>query len=207
MKGLLDYDGYLAKILTNVMYVVSLNFLFLLCSLPIITIGSSCTAMYVVLLQYLQGDEPNILKGFFKAFCANLKKTMVIWCAMLLLGVTLGMNYYFLYQNPIAGGDGIRWLLNLVALFLAVLWVYVFPAAAYFENSIRGYLTFCSCLAVAKLPWTVLLVGIQTLPILILLFLAQYLPMATLLLLCCGISLPAFFSGKILLPLFKQYEG
>lgn len=65
MRGLFRYDGKLNQFLTRIMYIVSLNLLFLLCSIPIFTIGTAYTAMYTVLFRLQEGDEPDILKTFF----------------------------------------------------------------------------------------------------------------------------------------------
>ena len=209
MKGLLHYDGFLAKIMTKTMYVVGLNLLFLLCSIPIFTIGAASTAMWTVLLRYLQDDEPNIIKSFFGAFRENFQKSTLIWLVMLAVLSTLGMNYYLLYHSQIPSADLIRAVLNLVLVMLAALWVYLFPSMAYFENSLKGYLIYSVGIAVAKLPYTIALLAIQILPLLIVLYLAQYFPMAVLLLICCGAALPAYWSGKLLLHLFgaKRQNG
>lgn len=207
MKGFFNYDGYLSKILTRVMYVVSLNLLFLLCSIPIFTIGAAQTAMYTVLLRYMRDDEPDIIRSFFRAFLDNFKKSTTVWLIMLAVGGTLAFNYYFLYQGEMSLAGVVRILLNLVLIILLVMWVYIFPVISYFDNTIRGYIRFVVGLSIAKLPYTVALVLIQTIPILGVLFLAQYIPMAVLLLICCGASLPAYYSGKLLLNLFKDYEG
>lgn len=207
MKGFFNYDGYLSKIMTRVMYVVSLNLLFLLCSIPIFTIGAAQTAMYTVLLRYMRNDEPDIIRSFFRAFLDNFKKSTTIWLMMLAVGGTLALNYYFLYQGGMNLTGVIRILLNLVLIILLIMWVYIFPVLSYFDNTIRGYIRFVVGLSIAKLPYTVALVLIQTIPILAILFLAQYIPMAVLLLICCGVSLPAYYSGKLLLNLFKDYEG
>lgn len=206
MNGIFNYDGFLVKILSKVMYVVCLNLLFLICSIPIFTIGAANTAMHTVLLRYHRGDEPHILKGFFGAFRDNFKKSTLVWLVMLALGGTLGVNYLFLYQNQVSGADLIRVLLNLVLVVLLVLWVYIFPAMAYFENSVKGYVMFSVGVAVARLPYTVVLVLIQTVPLLGMLFLAQFIPSAVLLLICCCASLPAYVSEKLFLRLFKDYE-
>lgn len=207
MKGFFNYDGYLSKILTRVMYVVSLNLLFLLCSIPIFTIGAAQTAMYTVLLRYIKNDEPDIIRSFFRAFLENFKKSTIIWLVMLSVGGTLVLNYYFLYQGQMNLSGVIRILLNLVLIVLLVMWVYIFPVLSYFDNNIRGYIIFVTGLSLARLPYTVALILLQTVPILGVLFLAQYIPMAVLLLICCGVSLPAYYSGKLLLRLFKDYEG
>ncbi len=207
MKNFFNYDGTLNRLLTKLMYIVSLNLLFLVCSVPIVTIGASAAAMYSVLMGYLREEEPEILKGFFRAFKDNFKKATLVWLLMLMVAVTLGSDFYALYQSGFALGGIIRILLNLILVLLFVLWVYIFPTIAYFDNTLKGYLTFSVGIAIAKLPATIWLVMIQTIPILGVLFLAQYFPAATLVLLCCAASLPAYYSCKTLLRLFHQYEG
>lgn len=94
MKGFFNYDGYLNKILMKLMYIVSVNLLFLVCSVPVFTIGASATAMYTVLFRYSQGDEPDIIRTFFSAIRENFKKSTVVWMGMLVVGMTLGLNYH-----------------------------------------------------------------------------------------------------------------
>lgn len=206
MDSLFRYDGYLNRILTKVMYIAAVNLLFLLCSLPVITIGASCTAMYTVLFRFVKNDEPDILKTFFKAFRDDLKKTTGIWTVMLVLAGTLAVNYYALYQMGGGWTEALRVFLNLVLLLWVMLWVYVFPAAAYYKNTASGYLQFSIRAAVANLPVTAALILIQAAFLLIILFFAQYMQMAVILLICCGFSLPAYASAWVLAKIFDRYS-
>ena len=207
MKDFLNYDGYLMKVLTRVMYIVSLNLLFLLASIPVFTIGASSTAMYTVLFHYLKNDEPDIIRDFFRAFRGNFKKATFVWMVMLVVLASLVMNFYYLYRSQITLAEMIRILLNFVLILWMVMWIYLFPIIAYFDNSIKGYVTFTAGLSLAKLPCTMILILIQTIPILAVLFFAQYVPLAVILLVCCGVSLPAYYSAQLLLKLFRNYEG
>lgn len=206
MDSLFRYDGYLSRILTKVMYIAAANLLFILCSLPVITTGASCTAMYTVLFRFVKNDEPDIMKTFFRAFRDNLKKTTLIWTAMLVTAGTLAFNYYELYQMRGGWTELLRVVLNLVLVLWAMLWVYVFPAAACFKNSISGYLQFSIRAAVANLPVTAVLILMQAAFLLAILFLAQYLQMAVILLACCGFSLPAYVSAGFLVKVFGRYS-
>lgn len=114
MNSLFRYDGYLNRILTKLMYIAALNLLFLICSIPVITIGASCTAMYTVLFRFVRNDEPDILKTFFKAFRENLKKASCIWAAMLAAAGTLAVNYYALYHMDGGWTEALRVFFNLI---------------------------------------------------------------------------------------------
>ena len=205
MKSMFDYEGYLNRVLTKVMYIVAVNLLFILCSLPVFTAGASCCAMYTVLFRYMQKDEPDIVRTFLREFKGNFKKATLIWAGMLGIGVTLMMNYYILYHMEGGWTEGIRVFLNLVLLLLAITGVYVYPAMAYYQNSVWGYLQFAIRAAIANLPVTAAVILIWAVSLLGILFLAQFLPMAVLLLICCGFSLPAYLSGHLLLRIWKKY--
>ncbi len=206
MDSLFRYDGSLNRFLTKAMYIISVNLLFILCSLPVITAGASCTAMYTVLFRFAKNDEPNILKTFFKAFRDNLKKATGIWTAMLVIMGTLMFNYYALYQMQGGWTEVLRVFLNLILVLWVMLWAYVFPAAAYYKNNISGYLQFSIRAAVANLPVTAVLILTQAAFLLAILFFAQYMQMAVIVLVCCGFSLPAYFSAGLLVKVFEQYS-
>ena len=206
MKHFLSYDGTLQKALTKIMYVVSLNLLFLVCSIPVFTIGAAATAMHSMLIALLRGDEPNILSGYFHAFKSNFRKSTTIWLGILLLGLTIAVDIYIFSRQNYFWAPAMRVIISIVLTGLHILLVYIFSAAAYFSNSVKGYLLFSIRLAIAKLPYTFVLAAIYVLPLLLILFLAQFSQAAVLALLLCGFSLPAYLSDKIIIRLFKPLE-
>ena len=206
MNSLFHYDGYLNRILTKLMYIVALNLLFLICSIPVITVGASCTAMYTVLFRFVRNDEPDILKTFFKAFRENLKKASCIWAAMLAAAGTLAVNYYALYHMDGGWTEALRVFFNFIFIIWVMLWVYIFPAAAYYKNSVLGYFQFSIRVAIANLPVTAAIILIQAAMLLAILFFAQYMQMAVILLICCVFSLPAYFSTGFLVKIFERFE-
>ena len=64
--------------MSRIFDMMCLNVLWLVCSLPIFTIGASTTAMYTVMLKVVKNEEGYIVKGFFKAFKENFKKSTII---------------------------------------------------------------------------------------------------------------------------------
>ena len=60
MKNLFNIfnpDNKIANFLTKIMYLAWLNFLWLLCSLPIVTLGASTTAVYYTAMRMARADE------------------------------------------------------------------------------------------------------------------------------------------------------
>lgn len=205
MKGFFDYDGFLSRVLTKLMYIVSVNLLFLICSIPIFTIGASATAMYTVLFRWVQGDEPDIIRTFFQGFKENFKKSTIIWLVMLAVGITLALNYYTMYHigTPLAGL--VQIILNMVLILWLAFWIYAFPSISFFKNSLSGYLRFTAGITIAQLPQTVSLFAVHMISLLVILFIAQYSQIGVILLACCGFSLSAYIASKILSKIFEKY--
>lgn len=199
MKGAFNYDGRLMEVMRHIMYVVSVNLLFLVCSLPVFTAGASASAMYTVLFQYHEGKEPAIIREFLQAFKHNFKKATAIWVGMLLILLTLGLNYLFLYPYDGTAVFCIRILLNLIMVLWIMAWIYIFPGIALYENSCRGYVESAVLTAISRLPYTILMAAVWGLVLMTILFLAQFFSLAVLLLILCGFSLPAEISIKYLL--------
>ena len=92
---------------------VVLNLLWVLCSIPIITIGASTTALYTVMLKIVKNEEGYLVKGFFKAFRENFKQSTVIWLVFLALGIVLLVDFSALRLMS-ANVAGIMQILSLI---------------------------------------------------------------------------------------------
>lgn len=71
-------EGGIYKFMTRLWDMIKLNFLWLICSLPIVTIGVSTIAAFTITLKMVEEKEGYIARAFFKAFKANFKQGMVI---------------------------------------------------------------------------------------------------------------------------------
>lgn len=205
MRHFFDYDGSMNKILIKLMYVVAANLLFVICCIPIVTIGTSASAMFKVLQSYHDGEECPIIRTFLETLKENLKETVIVWVGLIFIALTLGVNYYLIYHMSGIGIGLIRVFLNLILMAWFSFQIYIFPTIVYFENSFWGHIEFAFRLAVAHLPKTILMLAIQIAFPLLLLWLAQYSAGAILLLLCCGFSLPMYYSSMILSEIFRCY--
>jgi len=80
-------DGPLYNFFSRLLDMIKLNFLWLVFSLPVVTIGASTAAAFAVTLKMVDEREGYIAKQFFSAFKANLKQ-----------GIPAGLlNLFFVY--------------------------------------------------------------------------------------------------------------
>ena len=79
-------DNVIVRALNKICDMVCLNVLWLICCIPIITIGASTTALYTIMLKMVKNEEGYIFRGFFKAFKSNFKQSTIIWIILFLSG-------------------------------------------------------------------------------------------------------------------------
>ena len=197
-----DMDSPFMRVLNRVGDLMIMNFLMILCCIPVITAGAAFTAMHYVLLKIVRGEEGYLIKGFFKSFKQNFRQATTIWLLMLLVilvyvGDSLIFNYSGLtFPKPLVIA------VVAVAVLLAMAAVYVFPLQARFGNTVKNTLKHAMILAFVNLPKTLLMVGCYVLPLVI----AYFSNYALLFVFLFGISAPAYAAAWIYSGIFKKLE-
>ncbi len=140
--NIFSYDSKFSQIMIKLSFSSWLNVLWMLCSLPIFTIGASTTALYSVTLKIADDAETNVTKQFFQAFKENFAQATRLWLILLAVGAVLGTDAYIVthLRSASTGAPAVFWTLNLALLIAAaivyvVLLIYVFPLIARFENN------------------------------------------------------------------------
>ena len=131
-------DNVIVRALNKICDMVCLNVLWLICCIPIVTIGASTTALYTVMLKMVRNEEGYIFRGFFKAFKSNFKQSTIIWIVILLLGIVCWIDFQVAGMIPGTAGLVMRSIFILVGFILLSVINYIFPLAARYENSIRA---------------------------------------------------------------------
>lgn len=171
-----------------------LTILWLLCSLSIVTIGAASTAVSYVALKIIRDEEGKVTKQFFHSF----KQATVIWLGALLLGVVLGVNFWFYYQMNNAFSKVFMIVLIVITVIFAMIMHYIFPVLARFDNTTKNLLIMAFVMALKNVNWTVFMV-VATLCI----FVVGIYVFAPLLV--CSIGMLALFDAWILNHFFDKY--
>jgi uncharacterized membrane protein YesL len=142
-----SYESKFSQLLLKLCYACYLNLLWAVCSLPIVTIGASTTALYYACLKIIRGEESYAGKMFFRAFKENLKQATVLWLILLGLGIFLGADGYILYHLRLMseGTMSVLWTLILAlvigaGVFLVIELEMIFPLLASVENTNKAML-------------------------------------------------------------------
>ena len=137
-----SYESKFSQLLLKLCYACYLNLLWFLCSIPIVTIGASTTALYYAALKIVRDEDSHIASLFFRSFRENFKQSTVLWLILLAIGLFLAGDGYVLYHLRLhtEGTMAVIWTLILaIVIAAAVVYVivleYVFPLVASVSNT------------------------------------------------------------------------
>jgi len=140
--AIFSYDSKFSRIMMVIAFGCYLNLLWVVCSLPIFTIGASTTALYSVACKIAKNEEGDLTQQFFRAFRANFKQATLIWVPLLVLGIALGADIAILLRlrSVSSGTAAVLWTLLLAVIIVACIGylielMYVFPLLAKVDNT------------------------------------------------------------------------
>lgn len=149
-----NLDSPFMRFLTKMADLIILNILYMICCIPIVTIGAASTALYTVSMKAVKNEESYIIRGYFKAFKENFKISTLTWLVALAIGIILTLDFRILPALPATFAQILRVFLIAVSLFYAIFIIYLFPYIARFENTFIGTLKNALLIGIACLPYT-----------------------------------------------------
>lgn len=208
MKDFFNLDSPLMQMLTRVGDLIILNALFLLCCIPLVTIGASSAALQKVTQNIVFDEDRSIAKDFFRAFRGNFRQATALWLMMVIFGAAMACNY-LLISGFVAGtlATVFKSVLVVAIALVAVLAAYMFPLMVRYSNTLREHATNALILAVVKLPRTVGLVLLATMPWLILVISLETFVTTMVFWLTIGFGFTSFMSSTLLKRVFRELES
>lgn len=205
--GLFSTENAFGRFLDKLGKWIILNFLCLLCCLPIVTAGPAVSAMYAVTLKMAKGEPVSPAADFFKAFKQNFKKSFAIHIIMLLVAAVMALSLYYLgqLQTGFVFYRYFKWILYVVMAVYAMVLTYAYPLQAAFENTVRKTLTNALLLSLMHIFATVIMLAISVGPLILCWFVPAVFEYALFFYLLCGFAVTAFLHSKFFVNIFSQY--
>ena len=139
MNTLFSADSDLMRGLTKLADVMILNFLFIVTSLPVVTLGASLTALNFTAMRIGTGECVSVSADYFRSFRRNFRQATLIGLILALLAGVLAAWYAVL--TTFALDPVVELILfaiwYLLAFNLAIMALFVFPYHAMFEGRTR----------------------------------------------------------------------
>lgn len=154
MQGLFNYDGPFIQLFNKIADCVCLSFLWLISSLPVITIGASTTALYYSMNKCVRRSEGGVWNTYWHSFRTNFRQATTLWLVLFLIYGFLFACCYSSYLMYASGNLPIEMFCFLLLVIAVVtIWAsFVFPYLAKFQNTNRFILKNCVYIAIMNFP-------------------------------------------------------
>lgn len=163
MGNLLGYDNQLMRKLNKIADTVLMGLLWLICCLPMVTVGAASGAFYYAYQKSIRQGKGYPFKEFFRGFKANFQQATKVWLFMLVLLVVLAVDIMILTGGVLEIGLAGPFLLvtSLVISLLLMMWcLCIFPYMARFENDFKVLVKNSAIVTAANLLWAALLLAV-----------------------------------------------
>lgn len=113
MGKILSYDSAVVRLFNTITNIMLVNILWLVCSLPIITMGAATTAAYYVFYKNITEQDEAVIKPFFKAFKKSFVQATLMWLPLALIGAVLVLDIMYLVSKYL-GTFHVLWVATIV---------------------------------------------------------------------------------------------
>jgi uncharacterized membrane protein YesL len=154
MGNFFSYEGWLYHTLKNLTDMVIISFWWIICCVPVVTIGAATTALYYTVEKCILQGRGNPTKEFFHSFKQNMKQGCIAGVIMTALALLLTFN--ILYATWSQGFRGITlFVVYGVTIFVYLcMAVYIFPLLSRFTISLKGLFLYSFWIGVSHVPST-----------------------------------------------------
>ena len=147
-------ESKLGAVLTAVIDIVTAGLLWLLCSLPVVTLGAASSALYYAVVKCIRHERGGLTKSFFKAFRRDFKTATLLWLIFLAAGLLFAADVRaFSRMN----GGTMETVGKILLLALLAFFPWVFAFVSRFSNTVGGTLKYCAYLALRNVGRTLLM--------------------------------------------------
>lgn len=166
MNELFSPDSKLIQGMTRAADLLILNLLFLVTSLPVVTIGASAAALYSVMFAMNSGQEKGTVMPYFRAFRENFRQATIVWLILLFAAVAIIADMV-LVANMVA----FEWMNAVFGILLLVELLgsaVIFPLMSLFDNTVLGTLKNGIIIGLGQLPRAAMVAALWCFPVLVL---------------------------------------
>lgn len=161
MDRFFRFDNGFMRAMSKLYDIIFLSVLWIVFSIPIVTIGASTTALYYTTVKVILHERDYVFSSFWKSFKDNFLNATMFWLLFMAIYVILGMNIWM--AVPVFGksiGMMMQAVYICLMLLVSLMSVYVFPVQSRFAMNKIQILKLSLFMGMKHLPYSVIMVVI-----------------------------------------------
>lgn len=180
MREIFNSDSKLMKTLSKLFDIGYLSIVFIIFSIPIITIGASLTALYYTTVKVIRRDRGYVFQEFFRSFRMNFLNATVLWVIQLLLTALMIFNV----STVVEGNDGTANFMTgayiVIGIIIYAISCYAYPVLSRFHMKKRQIVRLSLYMAVKHIYFTIPFIILSLAGVTAVVLLIPYLPIVPL---------------------------
>lgn len=207
IKAAFDTDNFLMRFCEKVLDIVTVNLLFVVSCLPIVTIGVAKISLYQTIFEVKSSRRVPVFKTYMRAFKQNLKLGLQL--GLLELGIFLisVVDLSLFWGQTGLGFQLIKAICLGILIFLTLVMLASYPIAARYELTWKEVLQKGLLLVSFNFVWFFLMLAIILLIMMILYLSGFTLVLGGSAFLLFGFGLLAFCQAGLMEKLFAKYQA
>lgn len=156
LRKLFAYDGKVIGFLNKAGEIILLNIVFLLCCLPVITIGPALTSFYYAMIKSIRRERGTPLREFGHSMKRTLGRGTLLTIGILLWTALL---WYGRETARAGAGETVTFTMALYLIVIVVslcILIYLFPVFSRFEMGVAKMLQLSFVMSIRFFPITVM---------------------------------------------------
>ncbi|EGJ38008.1 MULTISPECIES: DUF624 domain-containing protein [Streptococcus] len=206
IETIFDTDNFFMQICEKILDLATVNLLFLLTSLPLLTIGIAKLSLYQTLFEIKGGRRVKVTAVYIKAFRENWQLGFKLGLLELMLSAISIFDLLLIWGQEALPFQILKVACFALLIFTTALFLCVYPLAGRFEQSLIGGLQTSLVLLSLNFPWFFLMIAILVAILTVLLSSGLLLLLGLSLFVLIGFAGLAFTQITVLEKIFAKYE-
>lgn len=160
IRSIFDTDNFFMKICEKILDLVTVNLIFLLSSLPIVTIGIAKVSLYQTLFAIKGAHRVKVTATYVQAFRKNWKVGLKLGLLeLLIVGISL-FDLLLFWRQETMPFQMLKATCIGIIIFASLLFLCVYPLAAKFEMTVKDMLQMGLIMVSLHFPWFFLMIAL-----------------------------------------------
>ena len=158
MGKIFNLDNPVWSFIGKLVDMLLLTLLWVVFSLPLVTIGASTSALYYCSQQLVSNSEEHLAKSFVASFRKSFKQSTITWGVAMVSGMILAVDMYLFKNMDTNISKVILIVFVLISIVVAMFAIYMFAMIARYEKNLKTMFIMSLVLSIRSLPWSVFMV-------------------------------------------------
>lgn len=162
---MLGNDSLFGRFFGTLGDMITVNLLFILCSIPVITFGASFTSMYHALLRRLKYGDSSLARDFFRSFKQNFRQSTLSWVISVVFVIIFSADFGMFGPGGVYPVTTIYYLILVLSVIFAITAMFVFPVIAAFQNTLKNLWIQAFFMAAKNIPSALAVLFLNIVPL------------------------------------------